>query len=74
MLGTVLQWQVEAITIDSEGLALLGDISESTSLRHAVQVPPPPPLPARGRPARNPQVLPIWQAFLPATKRGSGPD
>ena len=30
--------QVEGITIDEEGLALLGDISERTSLRHAVQV------------------------------------
>lgn len=30
--------QVEDITIDDEGLALLGDISERTSLRHAVQL------------------------------------
>lgn len=35
-----LRLQVESINIDEEGLALLGDISERTSLRHAVQVLP----------------------------------
>jgi DNA helicase TIP49 (TBP-interacting protein) len=30
--------QVEGISIDEEGLAYLGEMSESTSLRHAVQL------------------------------------
>jgi RuvB-like protein 1 len=30
--------QVESISIDEEGLAYLGEMSEKTSLRHAVQL------------------------------------
>ena len=30
--------QVEGITIDAEGLGFLGELSETTSLRHAVQL------------------------------------
>ena len=30
--------QVEGISIDEEGLAYLGELSEGTSLRHAVQL------------------------------------
>ena len=74
MPAAVVRWQVEAITIDSEGLALLGDISESTSLRHAVQVRISLPLPLGARAARlleNLQVLPGWQALLEATRQCS---